>query len=72
MNFPRVNVTFSAHHILFDLISRTLYGKEHNFEAAYYAVFSIVARNFHEDRMFLRLFSSVLFNGLLYFPQHYS
>jgi len=46
MNFPCVSVTFSAHHILFDLISRTLCGKEYNFEAAQYAVFSIVTRNF--------------------------
>jgi hypothetical protein len=72
MNFPRVSVTFSAHHILFDLINRTLYGKEYNFEVAYYAVCSIVARNFREDGMFLRVFSSLLFNGLLFFPQHYS
>jgi hypothetical protein len=69
MDFPQCQCHILPHHILFDLISRTLCGKGYNLEAAYYAVFSIVARSFREDGMFLRFFSSLLFNSLLYFPQ---
>lgn len=53
---PHVGVSFSAHHIIFDLISRTLCGKEYNYEAACYAVFSTVARNFCEYGMFYTIF----------------